>query len=419
MNDGATKAYGGGFAVSANGRTTIDYRATDKAGNRESWQHLSFRIDSRAPSIAVGMSGTAGDATATWRGPVTLKPTFTDATSGVAGKLVAIDGKEAKALTTGSVVIEKDGNHVVAFTATDAAGNQATTSRAFRIDTVAPVVTTPLVAGKPPTVTPNGDGSTETVAIPFTVSEPSTVTATIAGPDGAPVRTLTTVASTAGTLAWDGRTSRGKAVPDGRYTVTLKARDTVGNTGSADPVAVDVYAALAGLARSTALFYPQDGDTLAAKASISFRLQSPAQVTVRVLDASGAVVRTAFADKALAAGPVTWTWNGKIAGGSVCQARDVPDRGRRDQREPGRRAVGLPAGRRLPPRGRRDRRRSGAPPSPSPPGRPSPWARCPWWSCGRRASRPGRSRWRRRPDRPGARRSRPGARATPARWGSP
>ena len=84
------------------------------------------------------MTGTAGDAGGTWRSAVTLKPTFTDATSGVAGRLVSIDGGPATALSGGSVVVEPDGAHVVAFTATDAAGNQSTTSRSFVIDTVAP-----------------------------------------------------------------------------------------------------------------------------------------------------------------------------------------------------------------------------------------------------------------------------------------
>ena len=39
-NGGATKTYGGAVTIAANGRTTIDYRATDKAGNREPWRHL-------------------------------------------------------------------------------------------------------------------------------------------------------------------------------------------------------------------------------------------------------------------------------------------------------------------------------------------------------------------------------------------
>ena len=314
VNGGATKAYRGPVTIAANGRATVDYRAIDKAGNRGPWRHLAYRIDSRVPAIAVAMNGTAGDAPSSWRSDVTLKPAFSDATSGVAGKLVAIDGKPAKALTQSSVVIEKDGSHVVAFTATDAAGNQATTSRTFRIDTVSPVVR-PAAGDKPPTVSPNGDGIGETVTIPFTVSEPSVVSATVAGPDGAAVRTLTSSVTSGGSFRWDGRTARGKALPDGRYTVTIAARDSVGNTGRAAPVDVDVYASLAGLERSTPLFYPQDADRLAPRAAVAYRLLSPARVTIQVVDAQGAVVRRAVTDKAQKAGPASWSWNGKVAGG--------------------------------------------------------------------------------------------------------
>ena len=315
VNGGRAKAYADTVRIAANGRTTIDYRATDKAGNRGAWRHLAYRIDTRAPTIAVALNGTAGDAAATWRSEVTLKPAFADATSGVAGKLVAIDGKPAKALDSGSVVIRKDGGHVVAFTATDAAGNQATTSRSFRIDTVAPVVKPVAPGDEPPTVSPNGDGTGETATIAFTVSEPASVSATIAGPDGVTVRTLTRSATSRGSFRWDGRTARGKAVPDGRYTVTLGARDAVGNSDTAAPVDIDVYASLAGLKRSTGLFHPQDADRLSARAAISYRLRSKARVTIGVVDARGAVVRKAITDKAQKAGPATWSWNGKVAGG--------------------------------------------------------------------------------------------------------
>ena len=319
VNGRAARAYADPVKIAANGRTTIDYRATDKAGNRGPWRHLAYRIDTRAPTIAVAMNGTAGDAVSSWRSEVTLKPNFADATSGVAGKLVSIDGKPAKALAAGSVVIKKDGGHVVAFTATDAAGNQATTSRSFRIDTVAPVVKPIAPGDEPPTVSPNGDGAGETVTIPYSVSEPSTVSATIAGPDGVAVRRLTGAATSGGSFRWDGRTARGKAVPDGRYTVTLGARDAVGNTDTAAPFDVDVYASLANLERSTALFYPQDADRLAARVAVAYRLQSRARVTIQVVNAHGAVVRKAVTDKTHKAGRATWSWNGKVAGGSYAK----------------------------------------------------------------------------------------------------
>jgi flagellar hook assembly protein FlgD len=318
IDDGSAKTYDGGVTVTANGRTTVEYRATDKAGIREAWHQLSFRIDTRPPSIGVGLTGTAGDAGGTWRSAVTLKPTFTDAISGMAGRLVSIDGGPATALSGGSVVVEPDGAHVVTFTGIDAAGNQATASRSFVIDTAPPVVTPGDSGSRPPTVTPNGDKVTESISLPFAVSEASTVTARIAGPGGATVRTLS-AAGTAGRIAWDGRTATGKPVPDGRYTVALTGRDVAGNVGEPATLEVDVYAALASLTRTPTLFYPQDGDALARKSTIAFRLLAPATVTVRVLDANGDVVRTAYADRALPAGAASWAWNGQVAGGAFAK----------------------------------------------------------------------------------------------------
>ncbi len=170
--------------------------------------------------------------------------------------------------------------------------------------------------GQPPTVTPNGDGVTDAITIPFAVSEPATVTATIAGPGGTTVRTLTLPATGHGTVTWDGRAASGKALPDGRYTISLSGRDAAGNVGAAVPVVVDVYAALADVVRAPALFYPQDGDALARTATVTLRLRARAKLTIQVVDAAGAVVRTAFADRSTPKGDVSWSWNGKVRGGA-------------------------------------------------------------------------------------------------------
>ena len=96
----------------------------------------------------------------------------------------------------------------------------------------------------------------------------------------------------------------------------MTGRDPAGNVSAPVTQSVDVYAALTGLTRTPALFYPQDGDALARTATLSFRLLSPAQVTVRVEDAAGRVVRTAYSARQLPAGTATWTWNGRLADGT-------------------------------------------------------------------------------------------------------
>jgi flagellar hook assembly protein FlgD len=142
------------------------------------------------------------------------------------------------------------------------------------------------------------------------------VTARIAGPGGATVRILTLPATDHGTVTWDGRTASGKALPDGRYTIGLSGRDAAGNVGDSVPVVVDVYAALADVARTPALFYPQDGDALARTATVRLGLQARAKLTIQVVDAAGAVVRTAFADRTTPKGDVSWSWNGRVRGGA-------------------------------------------------------------------------------------------------------
>ncbi len=314
--DGGTAArYGDPVAYGGNGTHTFEYRAVDKAGIKEAWRSVDLKIDTRPPAIALPFSGKAGDVADTWRSDITIAPDVSDATSGVATKSVAIDGAAAEALGK-SVAVKGDGDHTVTVKAKDAAGNVRTTTVAFRIDTTVPVIELPEAQGEAPatvpTVSPNGDGVAESITLPFSVSEAGKVTAVVTNAAGASVRILSAaVGEGAGSLAWDGRTATGKAVADGRYTVTLTPRDVAGNNGEPVVTEADVYSALSSIARTPSLFFPQDEDTLARKTAASFTLLAPATVRTRVLDAAGAVVRTGLVDAALPAGPASWVWNGK------------------------------------------------------------------------------------------------------------
>ena len=170
----------------------------------------------------------------------------------------------------------------------------------------------------PPTVTPNGDTTGERVTLPFSVSEAGALTVTVADATAKIVRTLKLpVAAGAGFIAWDGRNAAGAAVADGRYTLAFRPTDAAGNRGDPATAEVDVYAALQGLARSPSLFFPQDGDALGRGAPPRpGRSGRPAAVTVRVLDASGTVVRAPMTGRALPAGAGSWTWSGKTDAGA-------------------------------------------------------------------------------------------------------
>ena len=311
VNDGPSTTYTGPVTVSTNGVVTFEYRSTDRAGIRESWRKLTLRIDTRAPVVTMNLAGKAGDADGTFRGPVTLTPTVRDAASGVDTKRVIVDGADPTALGSDPIVVTGDGEHTITIVATDVAGNRERVTQAFSIDTKDPVLELTAPSEAPLLVTPNGDGKSESVDVPFRVNEAGTLTATVAGPDDAVVRTVKApVSKGESAFTWDGRNDAGAPVADGAYTVTLAPRDAAGNNGPASTAAVDVYAALAGFAPSPVMFFPQDGDTLLQKTTAAWTLVSPATVSVQVLDLEGNVVRTGPANRADPAGPGTWRWNG-------------------------------------------------------------------------------------------------------------
>jgi flagellar hook assembly protein FlgD len=243
---------------------------------------------------------------------VTFAPGVKDTTSGVYAITTAVDGAAAVRYTSGSITVDGDGSHTVTVAARDKAGNLDRATIDFVIDTTAPVIEVPAPGETVPTVTPNGDGLRESVALPFTVNEPGTVTAVVTDASAVVVRTITVPAAAGeGSLPWDGRNAKGAPVADGRYTVTFTPTDTAGNPGAPVTDEVDAYGALKALTRTPATFFPQDGDALAAKTKASFTLLAPATVSIRVVDRDGTTVRTGMTDKALSAGPVSWSWNGK------------------------------------------------------------------------------------------------------------
>jgi flagellar hook assembly protein FlgD len=317
VNGGTARTYSTPPTVGANGSQVFEFRATDRAGIREAWKTLTLRIDTIAPVITIPMTGTAGLAAGTWRGPVSVAPVARDATSGVAAVAITVDGGATTMVGANPVVVDGDGPHTIKVGARDVAGNRTSTTIEIVIDTTAPVLEVPAPGDTVPTVTPNGDGIGETVVLPFAVSEPGTVTAVVTDAAAAIVRTITAPATgDHNELAWDGRDAAGKPVVDGRYTVTLTPTDVAGNTGAPATVEVDAYGALKGLTRVPAAFYPQDADALATRTRATFTLLSPASVTIRVLDRTGAVVRTGMTDRALPAGPAAWNWNGKNDAGA-------------------------------------------------------------------------------------------------------
>ena len=123
------------FVVAPDGSHTIDFRATDAAGNPEEVQTLEFKIDATPPAIAISEPG---GGPALHSSSVLLRWSATDSGSGVSGCSVAIDGGiPVPSSAPGSHAIEnvQDGTHAGTVTCLDVAGNSRTSTVEFTVDT--------------------------------------------------------------------------------------------------------------------------------------------------------------------------------------------------------------------------------------------------------------------------------------------
>ena len=236
-------------------------------------------------------------------------------TNGVGSPITTTTGSGETAATTwapssGSV---SDGVYQWHVTATDGLGNgPSSTWGSFTVDRAAPTLT---VAGDPLAVlqlSPNGDKVRDTVTFGTTSSESGKARAVVRNAADTVVATVENFFfGTGGSLVWDGRDDGGTVVPDGSYTVTLTAIDLASNESAPQTRSVAVYGALGFTTAAPSLFFPQDGDTLAAASKLGFTLIDPATVTWTITDGGGNVVRTIKTDEALTAGVYSFAWDGR------------------------------------------------------------------------------------------------------------
>ena len=113
-----------------------------------------------------------------------------------------------------------------------------------------------------------------------------------------------------------GAIERGRTLRDGTYRVTAKVTDAAGNRSTlSGTVRIDRTAGF--LRPAPGLFFPQDNDSLARATKVSFKLRGRATTTLRVIDATGAVVRTAWKGRVRPAGTTAWTWDGRDGSGAM------------------------------------------------------------------------------------------------------
>ena len=171
------------------------------------------------------------------------------------------------------------------------------------IGTALPTLALREVKIAPSLVTPNGDGRSDRAKLSFRVSRQALVTATLVDESDAVVATIFRRLVKPGLRTFDWKDV---TVPDGRYRLLLAARDAHGKEVEAS-AAVAVDRTLAAFAASPSAISPNgDGrqDTLA----LTFRLNAPAQVQVRIL--SGPTLVATVFEGGLAVGPQRFSWDG-------------------------------------------------------------------------------------------------------------
>jgi|GEM_PF-2123707 len=210
LNGGAWTIYANPIALTDEGVFTIEYRATDVAGNVEAIRTITVSIDRTAPEAEI-LSPTEGEllgpgSYVTW--------TASDGVSGLLGFEYRVDEGAWTSSSTQSFDLKDlaDGLHTFALRAIDVAGNIAELSVSFTIDTTAPTVVNK---------SPEGDGVDLDAEITVEFSEAI---------DQSSVEML---AGTAGTIIWEGNTltfvPTAKRSAGTTYTVVINGRDLAGN----------------------------------------------------------------------------------------------------------------------------------------------------------------------------------------------
>ncbi len=120
--DGGTwQLYSSPVTVQGDGSHSIDYYATDLAGNNETLRTATFQIDTVGPVSSAQVSGTLAN-DGSYLSSVTVTLTSSDATSGIQSEQYRIDGGPWMTYTA-PFTIGGNGTHLLDYFATDVAGN--------------------------------------------------------------------------------------------------------------------------------------------------------------------------------------------------------------------------------------------------------------------------------------------------------
>lgn len=114
------------------GSSRLDFWANTTYGDQSAAQNLSFRVDTVPPSVSLTPSGTLGGG-GWYRSNVTVTGSGSDSVSGLAGVSLSCGSNPC--------TISAEGSTTITATATDNAGNSASTNLTVRKDTTPPGIT--------------------------------------------------------------------------------------------------------------------------------------------------------------------------------------------------------------------------------------------------------------------------------------
>jgi cytochrome c len=133
LDSGEWTAYAGAVVVTGDGEHTLQYRATDAAGNVSEVGSVSVKIDANGPDVTV--TGVSDGGTVGHSEQVTVGWTAADAVSGVASTSATLDGAAIASGTELDLYELALGEHTLVVTSTDNAGNVTTETVVFDVTT--------------------------------------------------------------------------------------------------------------------------------------------------------------------------------------------------------------------------------------------------------------------------------------------
>lgn len=300
-----------------NGRHRIKIVAFDESGNTTTFRKEIW-FDNISPEVEITQPASSQEI----KGISKFKAKASD-NQGI--KKVSFYLNDSKIATDDSAPYEMklnstkyvNGKYNLKVIAKDKAGNTAKDNLDIEINNGVSVYMTV----NPATITPDDDGYKETAKLTYDISQPGRVYLVINDLDGQIVNLLNGVYKASGrySSSWNGRSSDGKKVKNGKYRAKVILLNEGKYYSASKIVEVNVPPVqLSGVWASPNPFTP-NGDSFQDKTGIAFTLNHDANATVQIFDGDG-LVTTVLNNMPRKRGVNGIAWDGKGNDGKVLPA---------------------------------------------------------------------------------------------------